>query len=176
MEFNQLVIQRRSCRKFLDEEVKKEDIEKILQTTLLAPSWKNSETGRYYIAISKQAKQVVYDALPDFNKVSSKGASYIIATYKKGLSGCGKEKEYVDEIKDGWGSYDLGLQSAYLCLAAKDNGFDTLIMGLKDNKVLRDYFKIPEDEDIMPVIAIGKANGDLKLNPRKTIEEISTIK
>ena len=100
MEFNQLVIQRRSCRKFLDEEIKKEDIEKILQTTLLAPSWKNSETGRYYIAISKQAKQVVYDALPDFNKVSSKGASYIIATYKKGLSGCGKEKEYVDKFID----------------------------------------------------------------------------
>ena len=28
MEFNQLVIQRRSCRKFLDEEIKKEDIER----------------------------------------------------------------------------------------------------------------------------------------------------
>ena len=99
MEFEKLVKERRSIRAYKNEDVKKKDIEKIIKTTLMAPSWKNTETGRYYVALSKEAKEVVYNALPDFNKKASLNASYIIATFKKNLSGVGYGDKFSDNLK-----------------------------------------------------------------------------
>lgn len=167
MEFMELIKERRSCRSFTQAEVKKEDIEEIIKATLLAPSWKNSETGRYYVAITQEQIKSVYDCLPDFNKKSSENAAYIVCTFKKGISGNGD---------DNWGSYDLGLQNSYLILKAKELGYDTLIMGLRDEERLRSIFNIPNDEIMLPVIAIGKSNKELLLNPRKEIDEVLNIK
>ena len=133
----------------------------------MAPSWKNSETGRYYVAIEKDTIEQVYNLLPDFNKTASKNAAYIIATYKRGISGNGD---------DTWGAYDLGLQNSYLILKAKELGYDTLIMGLRDEEGLRKLFSIPDDEIMLPVIAIGKKDIELVLRPRKQIEEVLKIK
>ena len=175
MEFQKLVKQRRSVRAYKDVDVKRSDIEKIIKTTLLAPSWKNSETGRYYIALSKKAKEAVYNCLPEFNQKASLNASYIIATYKKDISGTSSNNKFSDNLKNSWGAYDLGLQNSYLILKAKELGYDTLIMGLRDEKVLRKYFNIGKDEIIMPVIAIGKKNQKVVIRPRKTVKEVSQI-
>lgn len=167
MEFKELVKERRSCRSYIEASVNNKDIEEIVMTALMAPSWKNSETGRYYVATSIDAIKAVYECLPDFNQVSSKNAAYIIATFKKGISGNGD---------DNWGSYDLGLQNSYLILKAKELGYDTLIMGLRNEEALRKYFSIPNDEIMLPVIAIGKKNGELVNKPRKDLSEVLTIK
>ena len=167
MDFTKLVEERRSCRSFTNEPVSKTDIEEIIKCALMAPSWRNSETGRYYVAIDQDAINEVYECLPDFNQKSSKNAAYIIATFKKGISGDGD---------DNWGSYDLGLQNSYLILKARELGYDTLIMGLRDENKLREIFSIPDDEIMLPVIAIGKRNGDLSLRQRKELDEVLKIK
>lgn len=167
MEFKELVKNRRSCRSFIETVPTKEEIEEIIKCTLMAPSWKNSETGRYYVALQDEAINEIYECLPDFNKVSSKNAAYIIATFKKGISGNGD---------DNWGAYDLGLQNSYLLLKATEMGYDTLIMGLRDEERIRKYFNIPEDEIMLPVIAVGKKAKDLNLNPRKDVSEVLNIK
>ena len=167
MDFTKLVEERRSCRSFTNEPVSKTDIEEIIKCALMAPSWRNSETGRYYVAIDQDAINEVYECLPDFNQKSSKNAAYIIATFKKGISGDGD---------DNWGSYDLGLQNSYLILKARELGYDTLIMGLRDENKLREIFSIPDDEIMLPVIAIGKRNGDLSLRQRKELDEVLIIK
>ncbi|MBR0461111.1 MAG: nitroreductase family protein [Erysipelotrichaceae bacterium] len=176
MELNELLMKRRSIRSYKEAEVREEDIRTIIEATLLAASWKNTESGRYYVAISEEAKKEVYDALPDFNQNSTKNAAYIIAAFKKGLSGCKGAGEYADELKDSWGAYDLGLQNSYLMLKASELGYDTLIMGLRDVDKLRKYFGIPEDEIIMPVIAIGVKDKEAQLRPRKGLDEVLVIK
>ena len=167
MEFSKLVEERRSCRSFIETSVNKDDIDEIIKCALMAPSWKNSETGRYYVALKEDTIKKVYDCLPDFNQKSSKNAAYIITTFKKGISGNGN---------DDWGCYDLGLQNSYMILKASELGYDTLIMGLRDETRIREIFEIPADEIMLPVIAIGKRNGELRLNPRKDISEVLKIK
>ena len=167
MEFSELVETRRSCRSYVEAQVNNSDIETIIKTALMAPSWKNSETGRYYVATTNEAIEAVYNCLPDFNKASSKNAAYIVTSFKKGISGNGD---------DNWGSYDLGLQNSYLILKAKELGYDTLIMGLRDEDGLRKFFNIPDDEIMLPVIAIGKKNGELVIKPRKELSEVLIIK
>lgn len=176
MDFNELVKIRRSCRAYNNERPSTKEIEELISISLLAPSWENSETGRYYMALSDEAIELVYNSLPDFNKNATKNAAYIVSTFKKGFSGCRKKGEYVDNLKDSWGAYDLGLQNAYLMLKASDMGYDTLIMGLRDEKMLRDYFSIPDDEIMMPVIAIGKKKNNLSLVDRKDTKEVLIIK
>ena len=175
MEFTKLVSSRRSVRKYAQAQVRKEDIEEIIRCAQMAPSWKNSQTGRYYVALSKEAIRAVYEALPDFNRNSTVNAAFIIATFKAKISG-GIRDGLMSEEGDLWGSYDLGLQNAYLLLKASELGYDTLIMGLRDTKALRDYFEIPDDEILMPVIAIGKRDGEAGLRPRKDIGEILKIR
>ena len=70
----------------------------------------------------------------------------------------------------------MGLQNSYLILKAKELGYDTLIMGLRDEAKLRQIFSIPDDEIMLPVIAIGKADGELVNRPRKTLTEVLKIK
>lgn len=174
MEFSKLVELRRSIRKYAKADVKKQDIEEILDCVRLAPSWKNSQTGRYYAALSEEAKQKVYESLPAFNRNSSENAAYIVSSFKKGISGTLKPGEMSQE-GDLWGAYDLGLANAYLILKARELGYDTLIMGIRDEKALREYFDIPEDETLLPVIAIGKGEGEPRTNKRKELDEILKI-
>ena len=176
MEFVELVKERRSVRSYREtDNISADDLKQIIACALLAPSWKNSETGRYYAAISKEGIEAVRSCLPDFNQNSTTNAAYLIACFKKDISGFSNGVP-VDENGNCWGAYDLGLQNAYLLLKAKELGYDTLVMGLRDEKGLKEIFNIPDDEIIMAVIAIGKRNGEIVLKPRKDVDEVLTIK
>ncbi len=110
-------------------------------------------------------------ALPSFNRNSSARAALVVTTFVKGNVGFSEGKP-VNEIGDGWGAYDLGLHDAYLILAAKDAGYDTLIMGIRDADAIRAKLSIPEEEEIMSVIAVGKRGEDPSERPRKSPEEV----
>ena len=94
-----------------------------------------------------------------------------MTTYVKDIVGF-NDGTPVNEIGNGWGAYDLGLHDAYLILAAKDAGYDTLIMGIRDADAIRERLSIPENEEIMSVIAVGKAGEEPALRPRKKLDEV----
>ena len=171
MDFKELLKERRSVRQYADTVVPVEDVEAILEDTRMAPSWKNNQESRYYIALSREMIEKVYDALPAFNQKSTKNAAYVVATYVKRLSGFSNGVP-VDDLGDKWGVYDAGLHNAYFILSAKDRGYDTLIMGLRDADIIREQLQIPENEQIMSVIAIGKKAKERKERPRKEFDEV----
>ena len=175
MEFNELIKVRRSCRNYEEAGINEADLKEIIKAAQLAPTWKNSQTGRYYVALSDEAIEAVFNSLPNFNQNSSKNAAYIVTTFIPKISGYGANG-IPEKAGDIWGGYDLGLQNAYLVLAASNLGYDTLIMGLRDEDALREYFNIPEEEIVMSVIAIGKKKTEPNMRPRKDVEEILKIK
>ena len=175
MEFSELIRIRRSCRSYKEAKVSEEDIKEIIRAAQQAPSWKNSQTGRYYVALSDEAIANVFNTLPGFNQNSSKNAAYIVTSFVSGVSGSGAEGK-MEKEGDIWGGYDLGLQNAYMLLKASELGYDTLIMGLRDIDALRKYFDIPENEIIMAVVAIGKKNAEANMRPRKELDEILKIR
>lgn len=71
-----------------------------------------------------------------------------IPTYVRNVVGF-NDGTPVNEIGNGWGAYDLGLHDAYLTLAARNAGYDTLIMGIRDAEVIRARLNIPENEEVM---------------------------
>ncbi len=175
MEFLKLIEERRSIRAYKEGiSISRKEIEQMVYAAQQAPSWKNSETGRYYAVISSDAVKKIREAcLPSFNfeRTANVGA-FIVTAFKRGFSGFTPDGAKTDEHGDGWGAYDLGLQNQNLLLCARDMGYDTLIMGLRNEKELRSILGIPDDEALMSVIAVGKRAADPVKPERKNIDDI----
>lgn len=177
MEFQKVIETRRSVRKYDGEKkVSKDMVIKLIEAAVLAPSWKNSQTARYYCVMSEDGmERFERECLPEFNAKNSSGASALIVTaYKKNVAGFAPDFETPsNELGNGWGIYDLGLQNQNLVLKAADMGLSTLIMGIRDADKIRRMLDIPEDEQIVAVIAVGYGADTPKRPARKSIEEIA---
>ena len=178
MEFEKLMETRRSIRKYdSSRRATKEQIEAMVQAAIQTPSWKNSQTARYY-AILDEAKCEKFseDCLPQFNQNNSRGASYIVTTFVKNRAGFNRETGEPDnECGNGWGYYDLGLQNENLILKAKELGLDTLIMGIRDAAKIHEMLQIPKTEQMVSVIAVGYRDIDPEKPKRKAVEDILTF-
>lgn len=171
MEFKELIVERRSVRGY-ESAIGHDDLVAVLKAAQQAPSWKNQQTSRCYaVETSETLEDLRSSALPTFNQNNSAHATLIVTTFVKDEVGFSNGVA-VNEVGNGWGAYDLGLFSAYLILAARDLGYDSLIMGIRDAGVIREKLCIPENEEIMSVIAIGKRSVEPSSRPRKDLSEI----
>ena len=170
MEFKDLTLEPRSVRKY-SSAPSHEELAEILTQAQLAPSWKNSQITRWYVVETPEKHEAIREALHEINRHKVENAALIVSTYVRNIAGFTKG-EADNEVGNGWGAYDLGLHDAYLLLAAKDAGYDTLIMGLRDAEKIRAILNIAEDEEILSVISIGKRAEEPALRPRKSLEEV----
>lgn len=175
MELNEAAESRRSIRAYKNQPVEREKVEEIICFLQNAPSWRNSQTGRYYIVMSPdKVAQVREKCLPEFNQNNCKDAPVlIVATFEKAFSGFDKEGNPANEIGDEWGAYDLGLQNQLLMLKAREVGLDTLIMGIRDGEALRSELDIPDSQEVVAVISLGYRDINPDKPKRKDISEIA---
>lgn len=171
MEFKELIRERRSVRSY-DSAPPHDALIQILTEAQQAPSWKNSQTTRWYVVESQEKLAEMRQALHAANQMKVPNAAMIVSTYVRDVAGFTRG-EPDNEVGNGWGAYDLGLHDAYLLLAAKDAGYDTLIMGLRSGEQIREILSIPDNEEILSVIAIGKRAEEPAMRPRMELEQIA---
>ncbi len=172
--FDDVIASRRSIRSFdAGKTISEAEIRTLIATAQEAPSWANTQTSRYYVALSKEKADAVREVIGEWNKKNTESAPvFIVSTYVKNKSGFRNDGEPANEIGNGWGAYDNGLSDAHLILKARAMGFDTLIMGGRDADALRSIFNIPEEETIMAVLALGYRAVDPDRPARKPLDEI----
>lgn len=178
MNFDDVVAKRRSIRTYdANKKVNKEQILELIKCAQQAPSWKNSQTARYYAVFDADKLAEVRQCLALQNQIVTKDVNVLlVTTYVKNRSGFTREGMPENELGNGWGCYDLGLQNALLCLKATDMGLDTVILGLRDGEALRKALNIPETEDVGAVIVVGyRAVADVPAPKRKEPTEILTL-
>ena len=172
MELQNALETRRSIRKYQAKPVEPEKIRQMIQAAILAPSWKNSQVTRYYVAQSEEALKKVREALPEFNRNNTKDAPVlIVSTIVKGRSGYNVDGTASNELEDGWGCYDCVMQNMNLLLKATELGLGTLVMGIRDAGKLKEVFEIPEEEIVVSVIGVGYADVDPEMPKRKSVDE-----
>ena len=129
MEFQTLIENRRSVRKYSSHtNVTKEQIQQLVQAALEAPSWKNTETGRYYCVLSADMSQKLRKECLCYanNDVKTEHAALIVTTFVHNRAGFQTDGTPDNEIGNGWGCYDLGLQNENLILKATELGLSRL--------------------------------------------------
>ena len=174
MEFQKLIEERRTIRKYSPESrITKEDLLAVIRAAQEAPSWKNSQTGRYYCVMSEEmVEKVSRECLPEMNQAKAENASLIVTTFVHNHAGFQKDGTPDNELGNGWGYYDLGLHDENFILRARELGLDTLIMGIRNEKAIREALSIPENELLGAVIAVGYRAINPDKPKRKTVNDI----
>ena len=174
LEFQKLIEKRRTVRKYAKgNTVTKEDILAMVKAAQEAPSWKNSQTGRYYCVMDEtDVARFRQECLPEMNAGKCENAVLIISTFVHDRAGFQKDGTADNELGNGWGCYDLGLQNENLVLKAAELGYGSLIMGIRDADKIREFLEIPQEETVVAVIAVGVSGEQPDRPKRKKVEEI----
>ncbi len=174
MELTQVLNERKSIRRYQNKPVEEEKIRAMIEAAILAPSWKNMQTSRYYVVSTPEKRTQVWEALPEFNRNNTKDAPVlIVTTVVLNQVGFNKDGSVVNELGNGWGYYDCGLHNMNLMLKASELGLGTLVMGIRDADALKQILNIPEQESVAAVISVGYPDIDPVRPKRKTVEEIA---
>lgn len=172
METLETIYTRRSIRAYADRPVDKEVLEQVLSAALMAPSWKNTQTANYIVVQSPEMKQALLEALPPFNANTASTAPVIVVmTTKKGRCGYERDGSCSTKKEDRWEMFDAGIACQTLCLAARDLGLGTCIMGIYDEDKVPALLSIPEDQYVTAVVTLGYPAQAPAAPKRKSLEE-----
>ena len=174
MELSKVMHTRRSVREYINKPVEQEKLREVISAAQLAPSWKNSQVSRYYVVTGEEKLAEVKNALSPYNQKNMADTPALIVTaIVLNRSGYEKDGTPTNELGNGWGFYDCGLQSMNLLLKATELGLSTLVMGIRDNEKIKKIFGIPETEAVVSVIGVGYSNAEPAMPKRKEIDDIA---
>ena len=167
-----LFASRRSIRAYeAGRTISEAQVRELLTAAQNAPSWANMQPSTYYVAMSPEKRDAVLEMIGGNKDRVINAPVLIVCTFEKGKSGFFRGTA-ANDAGDFWGAYDNGLSNCYLILKARDMGFDTLIMGMRDAEQLRALFAIPEAEAVMAVIALGYRAEEPNMPVHRPLDEI----
>ncbi len=165
---------RRSVRKYKDEDIEDEKIEKILEAATWAPSWANTQCWRFVVVRDEKIEEELA------NKALSEGnpATDAFFTAPVVLVGCAKRE--VSGFKDGkaatekgdWYMFDVGLAMQNLMLVAHSLGLGTVQVGSFNAQKAEDILEIPEDVSVVSMTPVGYPDREPNAPKRKDLDEI----
>ncbi len=179
MNFTETLTGRRSIRKYSDQPVTKEQIEKIIELTRFAPTWKNSQTARFHVIMNPELKnRIAEEGTCNFskNKLNIQSAPVlVIQTTVDGIAGYEKDGTFTTSKGTHWQSFDAGIACQTFCLTAYDLGLGTLIMGIFDEEKIKNILNLSEGESIAALIALGYPAEQPNAPKRKELSDIMQI-
>ena len=173
MDFEKLILNRQSDRRYLPDSVSKNDIIKCLEAARMAPSACNSQPWKFIVVDDKEKLQEIADAAEGFgmNKFAQ-NAPIIVAVVLERMNASArigsllKRKDYC--------MLDLGMAVEHFCLQAADLGLGTCIMGWFNEKRIGKLLNVPREKRIPLLITLGHPNNMTRRKSRKPMEEISS--
>lgn len=174
MDTQTCILTRRSHRKYTEEKVSREEMEQIVSLAAYAPSWKNTQISRYLAIEDPQLKEAVCQKFCNEHNAAIIRTCpvLIVQTFVKNRCGYERDGSFTTDRGEGWQYFDCGIAAQTFCLAAHDLGLSTLIMGVFDRKGLQSYLEIPEDQEIMALIALGHSVDEAAAPKRKDVETL----
>ena len=166
MDFEEVIKNRYSCKKYSDKKVEKEKLDKILEAGRLAPTAKNLQEYHIYVIQSEKNLKKVDEVTP-----CRYGASTVLlVTYDK-----------TNVFTYPGGSRDSGIEDAtivatHMMLAAKNQGVESCWINFLDPDITHKKFRLPAKEEVLMMLDLGYPAEDCEINPlhdkRKDLSEI----
>jgi len=147
MEFQEVVKNRYSCKKYDGRQVEQSKLDVILEAGRLAPTAKNTQEQRVYVIRSEEALAKVDRATP-----CRYGASTVLA-----VAYDSKEVFTYPGGRYDSGAEDATIVATHLMLAAADAGVDSCWVNFFDPDVLARDLGLPDHERIVMLLDLGYA-------------------
>jgi len=173
-----LILRRRTCRAYISEQIKQEDLDQILDCGLCAPSAVNAQSWHFTVmqnpeAINKISREIRENLLPQevidrYTARNNGDADFSLFYWAPTVilvSG---------EAADKYSAINCSLATQNMCIAAESLGLGSAIIGLaallfKSPKAaeFEKELGIPEGYSTYYAICIGHKNGDPVIPERK---------
>ena len=96
----------------------------------------------------------------------------IAVTFIKGRCGFERDGSYSTKKEDRWQMFDVGAACQTFCLAAKEKGLGTVIMGIFDEDKITELLEIPEERELAALIAVGWPDIAPEAPKRKSVDDL----
>lgn len=151
----ELIRKTRSVRRFIEEPVKKETLLNLVDIARFSASGANFQPLKYIISYKKRTNEIIFPKLAWAGYLKEwsgpaegeRPSAYIIVLGDRNIA-----KSY---------GCDHGIATQNILLCATSIGLGCCIIGLVDRKGLMDELKIPDNLEILHVIAMGKPGEDI---------------
>lgn len=149
-DFKELVMTRRSHRKFTEQEIDAEDVKLILRAALMSPTSKGQRAWQFVVVDDKNDIEKLADA-KDLGSQFLKGAPLAVAVLGDPLQNdCWIEDGSLAAIAMQYQAEDLGLGSCWIQMRGRG-----LSDGTSADTVIRGILDIPDNFSCLCVLAFG---------------------
>ncbi len=172
MDLFEAITRRRSFRKYTDEPVKDEELERCLDAARWAPSWANTQCTRFVVVKDKDTRAKIAGLLSEKNPARhavEDAPLVVVFAARLGESGFIKGERTDDKE---WYMFDAGLSMQNFCLAAHALGLGTVIVGLMDYKGIENLLGLDENFQVVALTPLGRPDGGDRPPARKEIPEL----
>lgn len=165
-EINSLIINRWSPRSFMPEEISDKELFTLFEAARWAPSSSNSQPWRFiYAKRNSKNWDALFELLVEFNKQwCADASSLVVIVSRKNFEHNGQPSVTHQ--------FDTGSAWENLAIQAVSQGLITHAMAGFDYEKARKNLEVPEDYDVVAMIAIGKRGPKEKLSPELQAREI----
>ena len=155
--------ERRSIRKYADKPVEEEKLQKVLEAARLSPSARNQQEWKFIVVKDPETRKKLTEEAIGQPFV---GEAPII------LVCCGTEPESIMRCGQPRYTVDLSIATAYMILAAYEQGLGTCWLGSFDENKVKDILDIPEGVRVVSITPLGYPDESPAPRPRKELDEI----
>lgn len=169
----ELIHKRQSDRGYIDKQVEKEKLDRILEAGRVAPSACNSQPWKFIIVSDPKLLTEVAEAASakalGMNTFVSQAPLFIVIVREK--ANISSRIGAVVKAKD-YSLIDIGIAAENMCLQATAEGLGTCIMGWFNEKLIQKLLHIPTSKRIELLISVGYSSKELRTKIRKPHEEV----
>lgn len=167
-----VILNRRSIRRYQDKEIPAGILEKLFEAARWAPSWANTQCWQFVVVKDRRIKEKIQAAVSSRNPSSKAivNAPVLLAVCAQLKKSGYYNDQYPTKFGD-WFMYDLGLATQNLCLAAKDSGLGTVIVGLFDHDRVGEIINLPPEHEVLVLIPVGYPDHDPSPPKRHDLQE-----
>ena len=170
MNFLELSKQRKSVRKYTEQDIPQETVTKMLEAMIAAPSAGNCQPWHIYVIRNKEIQQKMCDV--SWNQkfiVTAPVCIVVCIEYARTIS------RYGERGRDLYSIQDTAAAIQNMLLFAEDVGLGACWIGAFDEKVVGEILALPEGRRAIGIIPVGYPDGTSGRTSRRPIEEVCTF-
>lgn len=163
--FQNLLIKRRSIRKFKDELLQPEETEMILKAALLSPTSKNSHSWQFIVVEDKAMLEKLSHSKEHGSKFIADCALAVVVLGNPLVSDVWVEDASIASIAIQLQAEDIGIGSCWVQIREREYNEQT-----QSADYIRDILDIPMPYEVLSVIAFGKKEKERRPNNPDTLQ------